>query len=74
LGALNAYPLNAGVLFLEFTMLVGVNLVFYNNSPSGKQRNLRTSRQNSEALVITMAIFTKSVIGLKSAKIQKGQH
>lgn len=55
-------------------MLVGVNLVFYNNSPSGKQRNLRTSRQNSEALVITMAIFTKSVIGLKSAKIQKGQH
>jgi hypothetical protein len=57
---------------LEFTMPVGVNLVFYNNSPSGKQRNLRTSRQNSEALVITMAIFTKSVIGLKSAKIQKG--
>ena len=53
-------------------MLVGVNLVFYNNNPSGKQRNLRTSRQNSEALVITMAIFTKSVIGLKSAKIQKG--
>ena len=59
---------------LEFMMLVGVNLVFYNNRPSGKQRNLRTSRQNSEALVITMAIFTKSVIGLKSAKIQKGQH
>ena len=53
-------------------MLVGVNLVFYNNSPSGKQRNLRTSRQNSEALVIPMAIFTKSVIGLKSTKIQKG--
>jgi hypothetical protein len=42
---------------LEFTMLIGVNLVFYNNSPSGKQRNLRTSRQNSEALVITMAIL-----------------
>jgi len=31
-------------------MLLGVNLVFFNNSPSGKQRNLRATRQNGEAL------------------------
>jgi hypothetical protein len=31
-------------------MLVGLNLVFYYNSPSGKQRNLSATRQNSEAL------------------------
>jgi hypothetical protein len=31
-------------------MLVDLNLVFYNNSPSGKLRKLRATRQNSETL------------------------
>jgi hypothetical protein len=70
-------------------MLVGLNLVFYNNSPSGKQRNLSAERKwktkklerraqldrIAKDRTIIIAILTKSMIGLKSTIIQKyGQH
>jgi len=41
-------------------MLLGLNLVFYNNSPSGKQRNLSATRQNSEALDYYDSYFLRS--------------